>query len=82
MYKILLTKRVLKDLGKLDTSIKERIGDKLKVLMEDPFTNIKKLSNTSIGTYRIRIGDYRVIYDIDQDNIVILRIGHRKDIYK
>ncbi len=82
MYKILLTKRAIKDLEKLDNSVKEHIGSKLKILMEDPLINIKKLSNPSIGTYRIRIGDYRVIYDIEQENIVVLRIGHRKDIYK
>ncbi|WP_456486560.1 type II toxin-antitoxin system RelE family toxin [Candidatus Alkanophaga liquidiphilum] len=35
-----------------------------------------------IGTYRFRIGDYRIIFDIDDDNMVILRIGHRKSIYK
>jgi mRNA interferase RelE/StbE len=34
------------------------------------------------GTYRFRIGDYRVIFDIYDENIAILRIGHRKSIYK
>jgi mRNA interferase RelE/StbE len=35
-----------------------------------------------IGAYRFRIGDYRVVFDIDDNNVVILRIGHRKSIYK
>ncbi len=35
-----------------------------------------------IGTYRFRIGDYRVIFDIYGEDIVILRIGHRRSIYK
>jgi mRNA interferase RelE/StbE len=40
------------------------------------------LISHKIGTYRFRIGDYRAIFDIDGENIVILRIGHRRDIYK
>ena len=82
MYKILITKRALKDLEKFDTNTKIRIGEKLKSLTSDPFSNSKKLSSSLIGTYRFRIGDYRVIFDIDEDKVVILRIGHRKDIYK
>ena len=82
MYKILLTKRALNDLEKFERNIKMRIGEKLKSLTSDPFSNTKKLSSSLIGTYRFRIGDYRVIFDIDEDKVVILRIGHRKDIYK
>ncbi|PIU83448.1 MAG: hypothetical protein COS68_03990 [Elusimicrobia bacterium CG06_land_8_20_14_3_00_38_11] len=35
-----------------------------------------------MGMYRFRVGDYRVIFDVDKNNIVILRIGHRKKIYR
>jgi mRNA interferase RelE/StbE len=42
----------------------------------------RKLISHRIGAYRFRIGDYRIIFDIDGENIVILRIGHRRDIYK
>ena len=82
MYKILLTKRALKDLEKLNVDVKLRIKDKLKLLLNDPVGSSKKLSNPLIGSYRFRAGDYRVIFDIDDDKLVILRIGHRKDIYK
>ena len=82
MYRILLTKRALKDLDKIDADAKARIGDKLKTLMNDPTGNCKKLSNPSIGTYRFRIGDYRIIFDLEKEDIIVLRIGHRKDIYK
>ncbi len=40
------------------------------------------MSNQKIGSYRFRVGDYRVIFDIDNGNIVVSRIGHRKSIYK
>ncbi|MBC8526038.1 MAG: type II toxin-antitoxin system RelE/ParE family toxin [Candidatus Cloacimonetes bacterium] len=35
-----------------------------------------------LGSYRFRIGNYRVIFDIDEDKLVILRVGHRKNIYR
>jgi mRNA interferase RelE/StbE len=61
MYKILITKRALKDLEKIDVKIKTKIGDKIKLLINDPIGSSKKLSIPKIGTYRYRIGDYRVI---------------------
>lgn len=82
MYKILLTKRAIKDLNKLNEADSIRIKEKLRVLVSDPVSNSKKLSNPLIGSYRLRVGDYRTIFDIDDDKIIILRIGHRKDIYK
>jgi len=82
MYKIILTKRALKDIEKIDIKTKTHIGNKLKSLIDDPVKISRKLSNPIIGTYRFRIGDYRVIFDIDKDEVIILRIGHRRDIYK
>ena len=82
MYKIILAKRAIKDLNKLNEDVKERIKEKIIELVNDPATVSKKLSNPLIGSYRFRVGDYRIIFDIDNDKVVILRIGHRKDIYK
>jgi len=82
MYRILLTKRAIKDLEKLNEEAKLRIKEKFNLLLNDPISSSKKLSSSLIGTYRLRVGDYRVIFDIDNDKVVILRIGHRKDIYK
>jgi mRNA interferase RelE/StbE len=82
MYRILLTKRAVKDLGKLSEDVKLRIKEKFNLLLNDPTGIGKKLSSPLIGTYRLRVGDYRVIFDIDDDKVIILRIGHRKDIYK
>jgi mRNA interferase RelE/StbE len=82
MYKFLIAKRALKDLDNLDSNTKIRIVSKLKEYSVDPFANCSKLSDSKIGTYRFRIGDYRVIFDIDDVNIVVLRIAHRREIYK
>ena len=82
MYKVVLTQRALRDLENLDREMQNRIAKKLNGYAKEPLKYAKKLITPKIGTYRFRIGDYRVIFDIDGENIVILRIGHRKDIYK
>ncbi len=43
--------------------------------------NIKRLRQADFG-YRLRMGDYRILFDIEDDTIVIQKIGHRKDIYE
>ncbi len=82
MYKVVFTKRSLKDLENIDKYIQNRIAVKLKEYTKEPQKHSRKLINHKIGTYRFKIGDYRVIFDIDNNNLVILRIGHRKSIYK
>ena len=82
MYKVVLTKRSLKDLENIDGYNKSRIAVKLKEYSKEPQKYGEKLMSHKIGTYRFKIGDYRVIFDIDNNNLVILRIGHRKNIYK
>jgi len=81
-YNLVYTRRAEKDIKKLDPSTKNHIGKALLKLQEDPIRYSEKLTDPKIGTYRFRIGDYRVIFDIEGNDIVILRIGHRKEIYK
>lgn len=50
--------------------------------MADPMSHSVKLIDQELGQYRYRIGDYRVIFDIVGEDIVILRIGHRREIYR
>ncbi len=82
MYKVVFTRRALKDWEGIDREAKKRIVEKLKIYSEDPFRYARRLVNPEIGSYRFRIGDYRVIFDVDGDKIVVLRVGHRKDIYR
>ncbi len=81
-YEIVLTKRAVKDLEKLEERVKRKIIQQLKEYKNDPLTNAKKLINPKLGSYRYKIGDYRAIFDVQNKTIVILRIGHRKVIYK
>ena len=82
MYKIVLTKRALKDLKLISPDVTIVLANKLKDFSSDPLKYAKKLTNPKIGTYRYRIGLYRVIYDLTNKSIVILRIGHRNEIYQ
>jgi len=43
--------------------------------------NIKRLRQADFG-YRLRMGDYRILFDVEDDTIVIQKIGHRKDVYE
>ena len=86
-YKVLLSKTSLSQFHKLETETRERIKDCLKGLEDDPFhhrsgADIKKLVNVDEPPfYRLRIGDYRVIYAKTRDGVLVLRIGHRKNVY-
>lgn len=81
-YKLIYTQRAERDIGRLDSKTKERIGKTLLRFVEDPLKYAEKLSDPVLGTYRFRIGDYRVIFDIEGNDIVVLRVGHRREIYR
>lgn len=80
-YTLLYTKTAAKDIQKLDNVTKKRIKKKLDEYVKDPLNYAKKLTDSKIGTYRWRIGNYRVVFDIENQNIIILRVGHRREIY-
>ena len=79
---LVYTNRAVKDIKQLDKSVKKRIGEKLLKLAEDPYALADKLADHSLGMFRCRAGEYRIIFDISDDQIVVLRIGHRREIYR
>jgi len=81
MYKLVFEKKALQDLNKFETKIKERIWNKLQDSKQNPFRFFEKL--TEMKGFKLRIGDWRIIADIDRLNetINILKVGHRKNIY-
>ncbi len=81
-YSLLYTKTAARDIQKLDNVSKKRLKKKLEQYAKTPLTYTKKLTDSKIGSYRWRIGNYRVIFDLDGQNIVILRVGHRREIYR
>lgn len=81
-YKLLYTKSAAKDIQKLDTVVKKRLKNKLEAYAKNPLLYAKKLVDSSLGTYRWRIGNYRIIFDLDGENIIILRVRHRHKVYR
>jgi mRNA interferase RelE/StbE len=81
-YRLVYTHRAARDIDALDPPAKQRIGKTLLRYEQDPLKYAEALKQSELGTYRFRIGDYRVIFDLDQDEIVVLRVGHRREIYR
>jgi mRNA interferase RelE/StbE len=81
-YSLVYTNRAIKDLKRIDENIKQRIGNTLLRYSEDPLKYAQKLTDPKLGTYRFRIGEHRIIFDLESQDLVVLRIGHRRDIYK
>ena len=81
-YKLFIERAANKELSKISHKEQTRIINAIKNLSDNPRpAGVKKL--TGRDAWRIRIGSYRIIYEIQDDNLVILvvHIGHRKDIY-
>lgn len=81
-YRLVYTQKAVRDIARLDAGVKKRIGIKLLRFTDNPLQYAEPLTNTELGGYRFRIGDYRVIFDMVGNDIVVLRAGHRKEIYK
>ncbi len=84
-YQIRFSRMAQDRLGQLDKPLAQRILDRVKWLsqhVED--VNHKALAGSLRGIYKLRVGDYRVLYEIEHDNAVltIRYIGHRSEIYK
>ena len=81
-YNILYKESVKKDLRGIDKSGLRKIFTSIEsVLMTKPKTG-KRLTGEFEGLYSIRAGDYRIVYSILKESVLILRIGHRKDVYR
>lgn len=79
MKQILLSTPAQKQFGKLDNEMKKRVKNALHKLAESGTGDIKKLKGIKGGVdlYRLRVGDYRIVYSLDSDAIRISQIFHR-----
>jgi len=82
-YVIYILRRAQKELAQLPTYAYERVRDAIRALAQDPRPpGCLKLKGRE--GWRLRVGDYRVIYEIDdkQRTVTIFHIGHRRDVYR
>ncbi|NQZ56946.1 MAG: type II toxin-antitoxin system RelE/ParE family toxin [Lentisphaeraceae bacterium] len=78
--KVNLRKSAVKDLKRIDINTKKKLHFKIISLQDFPdINNIKKLTNFE-PAYRLRVGDYRILFDVTENSIE--RVLHRKDSYK
>lgn len=83
-YVVSLTSQAEKDLRKLPKAVAERVAKALRALAEAPRpSGVKKLQAVD-NAYRIRIGDYRIVYEIidQQVTVIVIKIGHRREVYR
>jgi len=80
-YRVELKPKAIKDLKGLPKTEAKKITDKLKLLEDDLQGNVKRLTNYT-PEYRLRVGHWRILFEIDDKKIIVYRIRHRKEAYK
>ena len=83
-YSLEFVTSALRELRALDGQIQRRIADKITALCDNPFPPSTKRLQVQPDHFRIRVGDYRVVYRVDGPRVVvvIVRIGHRREVYR
>lgn len=81
MFQIEWKEKAIENLEKLEPALSQRIFKKVEELSSDPFSkDIKRLKGSDY--FRLRVGDYRIIFSVERNLIIILKVGHRKNIYE
>jgi mRNA interferase RelE/StbE len=83
-YRIDFTPRADRQFKALDRPIQVRLGRRIDSLAENPYPQgVKKLGGEE-DLYRVRVGDYRIVYQVRQKTLLVLivRIGHRSEVYR
>lgn len=85
MRQLQVTRQFERDFAKLTTSLKDNLDYMTTLLLNDPTSSVlgaKKLVNIKPATWRIRVGPYRLLYTYNVKTLTLLRVAHRRDIYK
>jgi len=83
MYKVLIVKSAIKEISKLPVKEAVRITEKILTLKDDPRPIGSLKLKGRKGEYRIRMGDYRILYTIQDELLVVnvIKVANRKDVY-
>ncbi len=86
MFEVILTREALRNYLKAEAPLVRKLNRCFDILARYPYShpNIKKLTGLLRGRFRYRLGDWRVVYRIDEKNkqVIILVIAHRSDVYR
>ncbi len=83
-HELLYKKPAVKAIQKLPPQVKKRLKAKLEWFIDqtDPLDFAEPLTRPADAQYRFRIGDYRILFDVEGKNIVVLYIQHRREAYR
>lgn len=83
-YEVVFDSRAGKELGKLDKPVARRVYSAVMALAEKPRPDGCRQLSGHTGLWRIRVGDYRVVYSVDDGRlfVVALRVAHRREVYR
>lgn len=80
-YTIEFKPKAIKDLDSLQPDIAKRIVEKVSRLSQNLEGDVKRLTNFT-PEYRLRVGDYRVLFEVEGNRVVVYRVRHRRDVYR
>jgi mRNA interferase RelE/StbE len=80
-YQLVISNRFRRDLRRLPALAHRRVLEALAALEQNPYEGTQ-LTNVALGAWRIRVGDYRIRYDIEGNQVLLYRVRHRRDIYR
>ena len=81
-YTLTISRRARKQLARIPETDRNRLIEKFDVLQQDPFpVSCKKLRGAR-NIWRIRQGDYRVVYTVEGETVTVISVGHRSDVYR
>jgi len=80
-YQIEFKPRALKDCKKIAKPDLRRIFENIEAMSDNLSGDVKKLTNYT-PEYRLRVGDYRILFEILENKIIVYRVRHRKHVYK
>ena len=81
-FNLIYTKTSVRDIRKLDKVVNKKIKGNIEIYSKSPQKYDRRLIDARIGDYRWRVGNYRIVFDIKGKDIVILRVRHRREVYK
>jgi len=85
-YRVEFVKSAQKEFDRLASGLQVKIAEALNLLAQNPFSELLKVKKLkgSDSLYRIRLGDYRVVYELRNEQLIVLviKIGHRREVYR
>ncbi|MDA3798350.1 MAG: type II toxin-antitoxin system RelE/ParE family toxin [Kiritimatiellae bacterium] len=80
-YTVEIKPKAIKDAKRVPKNILSRIFDKIDIMSFNLSGDVKKLTNFT-PEYRLRVGEYRILFEVEDNKIIVYRILHRKDVYR